>query len=100
MLKMENLSLSHFKPKIIYHCPGCGAELHCPCKHCRKSNKGKSMWLWLKDGERCMCACCGFTAHADWWQDEEVWQFDHPYRSFIRRLFLIAKIHYSGVTKI
>jgi hypothetical protein len=37
-------------------------------------NKGKTVWVWDVAGELISCGFCGLTAHADWWQEEELKQ--------------------------
>lgn len=32
------------------------------------------LWKWTADGECEVCPSCGFTAHADWWFDEQFFQ--------------------------
>lgn len=84
---MKNLRYIHF-------CPECGTELTCPCKRCRKRNKGLSTWLWLPDGNHAKCARCGFMLHADGWLDLEYEQNKHRFKALIQRLWIIAKWHF------
>lgn len=50
-------------------CPKCKVTLYCPCKHCRKREKGKAFepkWRWLK-GDLIRCPECRYTDHCDNW---------------------------------
>ncbi len=54
-------------------CPKCGGAKHCPCKACRERGFTKPddiVWKWI-DGEAIQCGHCGWTAHADVWEDYE-----------------------------
>lgn len=61
-------------------CPNCHINLECPCKHCqvRRLRRGEIatlLWEWT-DGETMRCPACGFTAHADAWEDYEFTKYD------------------------
>lgn len=65
-------------------CPNCKIQLECPCENCQKWRKkdGKVevlLWEWI-DGETMGCPICGFTEHADIWQDYELEEFDESRR--------------------
>lgn len=49
-------------------CPNCKKELNCPCEHC---NNPEPKWIWI-DGELIKCPLCGYTAHADEWEEFEI----------------------------
>jgi Zn ribbon nucleic-acid-binding protein len=52
-------------------CPKCGYKQYCPCPSCKnKLPLDKKVWIW-HDNDLVECGNCGFTAHCDWWMDEE-----------------------------
>ena len=68
-------------------CPICGYPQYCPCESCQNSirhctPKGFKPWIWISgtgtpaDGECITCAGCGYTAHADWWEEQDLLQND------------------------
>jgi len=52
-------------------CPRCGEKQRCSCCHCSGKNHGKIVNKWDETGEIHICGRCEFSAHADWWLDEE-----------------------------
>ena len=56
-------------------CPRCGYEQFCPHEKCVHPKNAKP-YLWTKDGDHITCTCCGFTAHADFW---ETWDIECAY---------------------
>jgi len=65
------------------NCPECNYPQYCPCESCQargKTPEGEKPWIWI-DGEFIKCAKCGFTAHADWWEDRDMRKFSEERRT-------------------
>lgn len=55
-------------------CPKCNHLQVCPCDSCIGRRQGVKPWIWAEDGNSIICAGCGLTKSADWWEDEEAIQ--------------------------
>jgi len=56
-------------------CPACGGEQICGCASCIKHDPNKKnivTYKWLADGEHISCGHCGFTMHADAWEERSM----------------------------
>jgi hypothetical protein len=51
-------------------CPNCGHKQLCGCSSCKNYNM--ATWRWTSDGNAIMCAGCGLTMSADWWENLEM----------------------------
>jgi len=61
-------------------CPNCEIDLSCPCRNCvsYRNKNGKPHvlnWEWLT-GEIMMCPICGFTDHANFWEEYDFYLYD------------------------
>lgn len=54
-------------------CNKCGSELHCPCKHCQKTDPQPIAYIWVTGEGPIRCPVCGDekTVEEFYEQDEE-----------------------------
>lgn len=60
----------------LFNCPRCKRRQHFRCSNrscsCNKKlPKGQKYQIWI-DGEALKCPYCGFTRHADYWEDHSL----------------------------
>ena len=68
------------------NCPRCWQRWVCGCKNCAPGNKGRMLWKWTPDGECEICPSCGFTAHADFWFEEQFLQLPSEHEMAPKRV--------------